>query len=36
MGSGMTEAGTAVAEVGRDFIRDIIEADLAANATPRW
>jgi glutaminyl-tRNA synthetase len=30
MGSGMTEAGTAVAEVGRDFIRDIIEADLAA------
>jgi len=26
----MTEAGTAVAEVGRDFIRDIIEADLAA------
>src|SRR5499427_183393 len=30
MESGMTEAGTAVAEVGRDFIRDIIEADLAA------
>src|SRR5262252_9628113 len=30
MGSGMTEAGTAVAEVGRDFIRDIIEADRAA------
>jgi glutaminyl-tRNA synthetase len=30
MGSGMTEAGTAVSEVGRDFIRDIIEADLAA------
>jgi glutaminyl-tRNA synthetase len=26
----MTEAGTAVAEAGRDFIRDIIEADLAA------
>jgi glutaminyl-tRNA synthetase len=26
----MTEAGTAVAEVGRDFIRDIIDADLAA------
>jgi glutaminyl-tRNA synthetase len=26
----MTEAGTAVSEVGRDFIRDIIEADLAA------
>jgi len=30
MGSGMTEAGTVVAEAGRDFIRDIIEADLAA------
>src|SRR5262245_66361822 len=32
MGSGMTEAGTAVAvaEAGRDFIRDIIEADLVA------
>src|SRR6516164_1196708 len=30
MGSGMTEAGTAVVEAGRDFIRDIIEADLAA------
>src|SRR5437588_1181527 len=27
----MTATGTAVAEVGRDFIRDIIEADLAAN-----
>ena len=26
----MTATGTAVAEVGRDFIRDIIEADLAA------
>jgi len=26
----MTEAGTVVAEAGRDFIRDIIEADLAA------
>ena len=26
----MTEAGTAVVEAGRDFIRDIIEADLAA------
>jgi glutaminyl-tRNA synthetase len=26
----MTEAGTAVAGAGRDFIRDIIEADLAA------
>jgi glutaminyl-tRNA synthetase len=26
----MTAAGTAVVEVGRDFIRDIIEADLAA------
>ena len=26
----MTEAGTVVAEPGRDFIRDIIEADLAA------
>jgi glutaminyl-tRNA synthetase len=26
----MTAAGTAVAEAGRDFIRDIIEADLAA------
>src|SRR5438876_4572108 len=26
----MTEAGTAVAEVGRDFIRDIIQADVAA------
>src|SRR5262247_843464 len=30
MGSGMTEAGTPVVEAGRDFIRDIIEADLAA------
>jgi glutaminyl-tRNA synthetase len=27
----MTEAPTAVAEAGRDFIRDIIAADLAAN-----
>src|SRR5467141_206681 len=26
----MTATGTAVVEVGRDFIRDIIEADLAA------
>src|SRR6266852_6200398 len=26
----MTATGTAVAEVGRDFLRDIIEADLAA------
>jgi glutaminyl-tRNA synthetase len=26
----MTEAGTAVVEAGRDFVRDIIEADLAA------
>jgi len=26
----MTESGTAVVEAGRDFIRDIIEADLAA------
>ena len=26
----MTDAGTAVGEVGRDFIRDIIQADLAA------
>src|SRR5512138_2893450 len=30
MGSGMTEAGTAVVEAGRDLIRDIVEADLAA------
>src|SRR5215475_9622856 len=30
MGSGMTEAGTPVVEAGRDFVRDIVEADLAA------
>src|SRR5262245_20596672 len=30
MGSGMTESGTAVVEAGRDFIRYIIVADLAA------
>src|SRR5215468_1056428 len=30
MGSGMTEPETAVAEAGRDFIRDIVEADRAA------
>src|SRR5215813_12932373 len=30
MGSGMTEAGTVVAEAGRDFIRDIIQGDLDA------
>jgi glutaminyl-tRNA synthetase len=28
--SSMTDAGTAAGEVGRDFIRDIIQADLAA------
>src|SRR5262244_2719901 len=30
MGSGMTEPEMAVAEAGRDFIRDIVEADRAA------